>query len=151
MAPVAKGILQHLNDENPDVIVVEMGDGFVGYYGVDDLLLDREIQRFTKAHVVAASDLAGAWAAEQMFTHRYRAPIAAITGPVTDNDVGRRYIENRLGVAAINARQAPNRLTERVHQAIEGDLSAESLAFPTAPAADGEDELNEAQPISVTE
>ena len=122
MAPVAKGILQHLNDETPDVIVLEMGDGFVGYYGVDDLLLDREIQQHTDAHVVAATDLAGAWAAEQMFTNRYRAPITAITGPVTDNDVGRRYIENRLGIAGINARQSPNRLTERVHQAIEGDL-----------------------------
>ena len=152
MAPVAKGILKHLNDESPDVIVVEMGDGFIGYYGVDDLLLDREIQRFTKAHVVAATDLAGAWAAEQMFTQRYRAPITAITGPVTDNDVGRRYIENRLGVGAINARQSPNRLTERVHQAIEGNLATEPVVLPTTSAEEEEvdDTRNDAQSISMT-
>lgn len=151
MAPVAKGILQHLNDENPDVVVVEMGDGFVGYYGVDDLLLDREIQRFTKAHVVAASDLAGAWAAEQMFTQRYRAPITAITGPVTDNDVGRRYIENRLGVGAINARQSPNHLTERVHQAIEGNLASEPTTLPTTSAAgDEEGEAQDDAQLSMT-
>jgi len=137
MAPVAKGVLQHLNDEDPDVIVLEMGDGFVGYYGVDDLLLDREIQRHTAAHVVAATDLAGAWAAEQLFTERYRASIAAITGPVTDNDVGRRYIENRLGIAAINARQAPNQLTERVRQALqaEPERSAPLADAPTLSAA----------------
>ena len=150
MAPVAKGVLQHLNDEEPDVIVVEMGDGFVGYYGVDDLLLDREIQRFTKAHVVAATDLAGAWAAEQTFTQRYRAPITAITGPVTDNNVGRRYIENRLGVAAINARQAPNSLTERVQQALDGEYATDALALPTDDVAEDGDEPDQAQPVSMT-
>ena len=153
MAPVAKGILQHLNDENPDAIVLEMGDGFVGYYGVDDLLLDREIQNHTKAHVVAATDLAGAWAAEQMFTNRYRAPITAITGPVTDNDVGCRYIENRLGIAGINARQSPNRLTDRVHQAIEGDLPKADVAFAVAGAeatnaSDAEDASDETPSVS---
>jgi len=154
MAPVAKGVLQHLNDENPDVIVVEMGDGFVGYYGVDDLLLDREIQRVTKAHVVAATDLAGAWAVEQTFTQRYRAPITAITGPVTDNNVGRRYIENRLGVAAINARQAPNTLTERVQQAIDGDPAVDTV-LPATDAAEGEeeasdDDVGDTEPLSMT-
>lgn len=150
MGPVAKGVLQHLNDESPDVIVVEMGDGFVGYYGVDDLLLDREIQQFTKAHVVAATDLAGAWAAEQTFTQRYRAPITAITGPVTDNNVGRRYIKNRLGVAAINARQSPNRLTEHVQQAIEGNEVAERFIPAADPAAEEGDEQDEVQPLSMT-
>lgn len=151
MAPVAKGILEHLNVEEPDVIVIEMGDGFVGYYGVDDLLLDREIQRFTKAHVVAATDLAGAWAAEQTFTQRYRAPITAITGPVTDNDVGRRYIENRLGVAAINARQSPSRLTERVHRAINGELSADGFMAVSASDDDDEDSASkETKPLSMT-
>jgi molybdopterin-guanine dinucleotide biosynthesis protein len=150
MAPVAKGVLQHLNDEDPDVIVLEMGDGFVGYYGVDDLLLDREIQRHTKAHVVAATDLAGAWAAEQMFTQRYRAPITAITGPVTDNDVGCRYIENRLGIAGINARQSPNRLTERVHQAIEGELSGDELNLPSMSSAESGDASSEDTPADAT-
>jgi hypothetical protein len=152
MAPVAKGVLQHLNDERPDVIVVEMGDGFVGYYGVDDLLSDREIQRFTKAHVVAATDLAGAWAAEQTFTQRYRAPITAITGPVTDNNVGRRYIENRLGVTAINARQSPNRLTEHVQQAIEGESPAEPSIPPVDDevAAKHDDGQSDTQPMSMT-
>jgi len=140
MSPVAKGIIQHLNGEEPDVIVLELGDGFVGYYGVDGLLLDREIQRFTQAHVVAATDLAGAWAAEQMFTQRYRSPISVMTGPVTDNDVGRRYIENRLGIAAVNARQQPTRLTDHVARSVSGAASARATATgetdaPLAPSS----------------
>ncbi|PEN14417.1 hypothetical protein CRI94_05140 [Longibacter salinarum] len=123
MAPVAKGIVHHLNQAAPDVIVLELGDGFIGYYGVDDLLSDRELQHHTAAHVVAATDLAGAWAAERMFFERYRAPITAITGPVTDNAVGRRYIQTQLGISAMNALQQPNKLTAAVRATLDGAAS----------------------------
>ena len=131
MAPVAKGIIQHLNAEDPDVIVLELGDGFIGYYGVDDILLDRNIQQYTAAHVVAATDLAGAWAAEQMFTERYRAPISVMTGPITDNEVGRGFIENRLGIPAYNARNQAGQLSQCVATAIDGDAPDEASASPT--------------------
>ncbi|NBC85397.1 MAG: hypothetical protein GVY25_04310 [Bacteroidetes bacterium] len=121
MAPVAKGIIDHLNASAPDVIVLELGDGFIGYYGVDDLLVDRELQQLTRAHVVAATDLAGAWAAERVFFERYRAPITAITGPVTDNAVGRRYIRTQLGIPAVNALQQSQQLTAVVDAAVHGD------------------------------
>ncbi len=114
MAPVAKAMIQHLNSFNPDVIVLEMGDGFIGYYGVDELLLDKELQRFTTAHVVTAADLAGVWAADEVFRNRYKADIAVITGPVTDNEVGNRYIEQVLGIRSANAISEPDRLAELV-------------------------------------
>jgi len=114
--------------------VLELGDGFVGYYGVDDLLVDRELQMHTRAHVVAATDLAGAWAAERMFFERYRAPITAITGPVTDNAVGRRYIQNRLGISAINALQQSARLAEVVGSALASPAATDAPpASSTAP------------------
>lgn len=134
MQPVAKGIVHHLNADSPDAIVLELGDGFVGFYGVDGLLLDQELQRFTRAHVVAAADLAGTWAADRRFTTRYRAPITAVTGPVTDNDVGRRYIETRLGIAAINARRSANRLADRVAKAVQVRLHEEGGSQPSAGA-----------------
>ena len=34
LAPMAKGIIQRLNRSKPDVIVIEMGDGIIGGYGV---------------------------------------------------------------------------------------------------------------------
>ena len=115
ITPVAKGIIRHLNATGPlDVIVAEMGDGFVGYYGVDDLLTDMELQSFTEAHVVTATDLAGASAAERTFRERYRTAITAITGPVTDNAVGRRYVEHRIGVTALNALQQGEALVDAV-------------------------------------
>lgn len=116
MAPVAKAMIQHLNTFDPDVIVLEMGDGFIGYYGVDELLLDKELQRFTTAHVVTAADLAGVWAADEVFRNRYQAEIAVVTGPVTDNEVGNSYIEQVLGIRSANAISEPDQLAELVAQ-----------------------------------
>lgn len=119
MAPLAKGLIAHLNDYHPDAIVVELGDGFIGYYGVDDLLLDKELQRFTRAHVVTATDLAGVWAADQLFRERYRVPVTVVTGPVTDNAVGKQYVQNALGIPALNALQDTDALVDLVAHELE--------------------------------
>ena len=49
----AKGIIAHLNGCSPDVLVLELGDGIIGPYGVDGILRDMELQRLTAAHVLA--------------------------------------------------------------------------------------------------
>lgn len=118
VAPLAKGLIRHLNAAGPDVVVVELGDGFIGYYGVDELLLDKEIQRYAAAHVVAATDLTGAWAADQIFRTRYRTAVSVITGPVTDNAVGKQYIRNVLGIDAQNALQDGDALCDVVVRAL---------------------------------
>jgi hypothetical protein len=118
VVPVGKGIVAALNGCAPDVIVLELGDGFIGPYGVDELLLDQELQRFTAAHVVAASDLAGAWAADHLFRLRYRSSITAFVGPVTDNAAGSDYVRTALGVPAANAQQEPQHLAALVVSAL---------------------------------
>ncbi len=128
MTPLAKGLIAHLNASAPDVIVVELGDGFIGPYGVDALLHDKELQRFAKAHVVAATDLAGAWAADNLFRDTFRLPIAAMTGPVTDNAVGRKYIQNTLGVPALNACQDPAALADCVARALHAPASTNGVS-----------------------
>ncbi len=124
ITPLAKAVIASLDKAAPDAIVLELGDGFIGYYGVDDLLQDKELQRYTCAHVVAASDLAGAWAADQTFRLRYQAPITSFTGPVTDNLVGKQYIEKSLGVAALNARSDAEALVDVVCQAVHHAAAA---------------------------
>lgn len=133
MEPISKGIIAHLNREAPDCIVLELGDGFIGYYGVDGLLLDKELQRFTVAHVVAAVDLVGAWAADQIFRERYRSGVTAVTGPVTDNAVGKQYIQNALGIPALNARADADALTALVADAVRGGERPHSVGGRTAP------------------
>ncbi len=109
--PVARGILNRLTRERagrPDVIVAELGDGILGEYGVQDILLDPGLMGLAAAHVVAAPDPVACWGAHQLFTSHYKLPIACFTGPATDNEVGRHYIAGQLGLPAHNAlRDAP--------------------------------------------
>ena len=109
--PVARGLLNRLAKERtarPDVIVAELGDGILGEYGVQDILLDDGLMALGAAHVVAAPDPVGCWGAQQLFAHQFRRPIACFTGPATDNQVGRDYVEGQLGLPAHNAlRDAP--------------------------------------------
>ncbi|WP_103029673.1 hypothetical protein [Salinibacter altiplanensis] len=142
ITPIAKGVIHHLNaTEDLDVIVAEMGDGFVGYYGVDDLMTDMELQSFIEAHVVAATDLAGAWAAEQTFRERYHTDITAVTGPVTDNDVGRRYITQRLGVNALNALQQSTALVDEVADALPDAVFPNEIETTAASSPSSEKKL----------
>lgn len=114
MAQHVKGLIAHLCTLDPDVIVIELGDGIIGYYGVDELLQDKELQALCAAHIVAAVDLAGVWAAKTLFKEKYHAEIAVITGPVTDNGVGKQYIRQIMGIPAINAREEPEKLGRHI-------------------------------------
>lgn len=122
VVPYAKAVLAKLNAGQPDVIVVELGDGVIGPYGVDGFLLDRELTGLTAATIVAASDLAGAWATSKLFSERYRRPITAMVGPVTDNAVGTDYILASYGIRAHNALTDPAGLTGAVLGALADRL-----------------------------
>lgn len=144
ITPIAKGVIHHLNEtEDLDVIVAEMGDGFVGYYGVDDLMTDMELQSFIETHVVAAADLAGAWAAEKTFRERYQTSITAVTGPVTDNDVGRRYIKQRLGITAFNALQQSRELVNEVVQTLPESVFPDDVSTDYVPSSTTEGSTEE--------
>ncbi len=106
LGAVARTVVRELERSAPDVIVLELGDGIIGGYRTRDALTDKDIQRRTAARVFCASDLVGAWGGVtylEAIGHRPN----VISGPVTDNAVGTRYIERELQVDAINARIDP--------------------------------------------
>ncbi len=100
---VAKGLLHELNRGKLDAIVVELGDGILGEYGVQELLGDAQILGFTRCQVCCANDPVAAWGAVEQFK-KYGLTIHVMSGPATDNQVGVTFIEQSLGVKAINAR-----------------------------------------------
>ncbi len=101
--PVAKGILNRLAAGKPDVIVAELGDGILGEYGVQDILKDEELTRIAAAFVMAAPDPVGCWGAAELMNRSFGLPVSVITGPATDNEVGRDYITRTLRLPAHNA------------------------------------------------
>ena len=127
--PVARGLLNRLTRERggrPDVIVAELGDGILGEYGVQDILLDPGLMGLAAAHIVAAPDPVGCWGAHQLFTTEYRLPITCFTGPATDNQVGRDYIAQHLGLPAHNALRDAAGLVGTVKGALEATISGEA-------------------------
>lgn len=114
-APVARGILSYLDESaGPDVIVAELGDGILGEYGVQDILRDPELIGAAAAIVMAAPDPVAAWGATTILRDEFGLAVDAITGPITDNEVGRRYVRESLGIPAHNAIKDPGGLLEVV-------------------------------------
>ncbi len=113
VAGVARTLLADLASDKPDAIIAELGDGIIGYYGCDKILADPEIRRATKAHVMCANDLVGAWGAVEVM-RKWGLEIDVLTGPATDNDVGEGYAKQELRLPAANARLNPHKLADLV-------------------------------------
>ena len=120
--PVARGLLRALQDPHEgvklDLIIVELGDGIMGEYGVQEILRTPDLMAFAKAHIMCANDPVGAWGAARWFEEELNTRLTVISGPTTDNGVGRDFIERTLGVPAINARTDGDKLAEAVLAAV---------------------------------
>jgi hypothetical protein len=117
--PIAKGILNRLAAGTPDVIVAELGDGILGEYGVQDILADPELARAGAAFVMAAPDPVGCWGAVELMRNSFDLPVTVLTGPATDNEVGRDYITRALRLPAHNALRDADGLTAIVMDALQ--------------------------------
>jgi hypothetical protein len=100
--------------ERPDLILLELGDGILGAYGVDAILADVELRASFTASVFAANDPVAAWGGVELLRREYGFEPTVITGPATDNKAGGELIEKKVGISAANARTAPERLTDLV-------------------------------------
>ncbi len=103
-AQVAKTIFAELSTRRFDVIVAETGDGIMGDYGVQAILADAGLRALTAAFVFCANDPVGVVGGVQHLKTDYGISADLVTGPATDNNVGVRFVEQQLGLPAINAR-----------------------------------------------
>src|SRR6185295_6486327 len=102
LAPMAKGIISKLAEAEPDCIVIELGDGILGGYGVDTIFNDRELMNATAAVVFCAGDFVGAWGGRELLaTDGVKSDV--ISGPVADSQMGTDYVKRELGLDAANA------------------------------------------------
>lgn len=122
---LTRALLSSLARARPDVIVLELGDGLLGSYGVDAILADKSITRALTAVVLCANDPVAAWGGNRILQEQYGIVATAVTGPATDNSAGIEQVEARTQLLAINA---------LANGVALGDLIADSigLAKPTA-------------------
>jgi len=120
LAPAAKAIIAKLNEVNPDLIVIELGDGILGGYSVDTVFADFELLDATAAIVFCASDYVGAWGGIELLRRR-GVEVDVISGSVTDSKMGEDYVKTQFGVPAANARHEGNALFEIVMESVEAN------------------------------
>ncbi len=96
-------LIAHLAESEPDLIVLEMGDGLLGTYGVRALLGDPAVKGAIGAVVLCAQDPVGAWGGVELLEREYGLRPDLVSGRVTDTPVGRRYCAERLEIPAWNA------------------------------------------------
>ena len=111
---VTRGLFAHLAQMGAEVIVAELGDGVHGEYGVADILADEALMALRAGIVMCANDPVGTWGAKRILDEQFKLAIDVVSGPATDNAVGTRYVEQKLELAALNARTAGQELGEAI-------------------------------------
>lgn len=107
--PAAKTIINKLTKEKPDLIIIELGDGIIGWYGVEKLLDDKEFTKAMSFNIMCAHDLVGAKGSYDMLKS-LNLKIDFFAGPVTNNTAGTDYLENNLKVPSQDLRYDTKKL-----------------------------------------
>ena len=125
---LTRSMLSAVAASEPDVIVLELGDGLMGDYGVDAILESPDLRDAFTAVVLAANDPVGAWGGHRQLAERFGLETTVVTGPATDNVAGTDLIRSAFGVAAFNARTRPTELArhvlEHVRKPVRGTADA---------------------------
>ncbi len=127
---LTRTMLNEMSAGAPDVIVFELGDGLLGTYGVQSILMEPDIRAALTAVVLSANDPVAAWGGIKLLRERFGIEPAVVTGPATDNQVGVELIRDQLGVAAFNAISHPAALGDHLVE----KLGLRNVAAPRAVA-----------------
>ena len=109
VVPATKTILNTLSKDKPEIIVVELGDGIIGWYGVEKLLNDKEFIQSVSFSIVCAHDLVGAIGAKDILEKK-GLKTNFFAGPVTNNTAGTDYLENILQIPSADIRDNKSKL-----------------------------------------
>jgi hypothetical protein len=120
---VTRMMLNKLAASAPDVIVFELGDGILGAYGVEAILKDKQLCESLSCLALCANDPVGATGGVQLLQSDFGLDTHLVTGPSTDNEVGRNIIRERTGVAAINGITNASELGDAVANLLNLDQS----------------------------
>ncbi len=116
---LTRALLGSLAEKKPDVIVLELGDGLLGDYGVDAILSDDAIREALSVVVLCANDPVSAWGGARILRDEYGIEPSVVTGPATDNAVGVGQIAHKASLPAINALSNGVALGDHVAEAVE--------------------------------
>ncbi len=81
---------------------------------------------------MAAPDPVGCWGSVTLMRDLFNLPVTVITGPATDNEVGRDYVKAELQIPAHNALRDAEGLVGVVRDALEARAQATNDSHQTS-------------------
>jgi hypothetical protein len=119
---MAKGLINHLSSQDPDLIVVELGDGIIGGYGVEDILSDANFRSAISSFVFCAPDYVAVTGGLQVLS-ALGVTAGVVAGSVTDSQMGEDFVTERFGISAGNARRNGARLFDLVRKSLKKEVA----------------------------
>lgn len=107
----ANTVLNSLNKDKPEFIVIELGDGVIGWYNVHTLLRYKEFIKYVSFIIGCANDLVGA-SGLYMILQKMGLKIDFFAGPVANNTAGTDYLEQFLNIPAQDLRYSHTKLIQ---------------------------------------
>jgi len=117
----AKGLINYAWEENDlDFIVIEFGAGLISNYRVREVMKDLDIKKSVFSVCGATLDVMGAYGLKDVLEDMDYS-LSFISGPITDTTVGKKTIEDNVGVPAYNAfkEDQMEKAVENVKEAFE--------------------------------
>lgn len=109
IAHATNAILNSLNKDKPELIVIELGDGVVGWYGVSTLLQNKAFTKSVSFIIGCANDLVGATGLCEVLK-KMGLKIDFFAGPVSNNTAGTDYLEQFLKIPSQDLRYSHSKL-----------------------------------------
>jgi hypothetical protein len=108
---VTEDLIATISLTEPDVILIEFGEGIIGEYHVKDILEHRSIKDQIAFLVLAANDFSGVFGTQKLL-EEYGLPIDVVTGPVANSQIGVDLIQKYFQLEAeSNQHQIPKTIS----------------------------------------
>lgn len=95
-----QNLINHSKLTNPDLILIEFGEGILGEYHVLDILKSKQIVKELSFMVLAANDFAGIYGAREILKKECKIDIDLITGPIANSHLGIELIKKYFQLEA---------------------------------------------------
>ena len=93
-------LVNHAKSMNPDLILMEFGEGIIGEYHVLDLLKYKPLRDQISCVILAANDLTGILGAKEILKKQCNLDIDMVTGPVANSHLGVELIKKYFQLEA---------------------------------------------------
>ncbi len=115
IVPATNTVLNALNKRKPDFLVIELGDGVIGWYSVYTLLQYKKFIKSVSFIIGCANDLVGATGLYEVLK-KIGLKIDFFAGPVTNNTAGTDYLEQFLKIPGQDLRHGHVKLVRTLQQ-----------------------------------